>query len=358
MDDEGLRAAPAASGVFLIEFESGEPYLGRTANLRKRLARLLDKPAESSRRINVREIARAVYFEQTGSKFASDWLLYQLARTRRPSDYQRYLKLRRPPFLKVHLNNRFPRTYITTKLTATRALFYGPFRSRAAAERFEGSFLDFFGIRRCEENLEPAPDHPGCIYGEMDLCIRPCQAACSDDEYDREVGRVLRFLNSGGQSLVREIEEARDEASEQMEFEAAAKQHERLTKVKEALRLRDDLARDLDEFNGVVVQRSPEEGTVELTLIYKATFQAAQALNVQSESDRPVSLDAKVRELVESVEWAEAKPAEKSEHLAILRRWYFSSFRKGEFVPIESMDRLPIRKLVNSIARVATGRDR
>ncbi len=356
--DEDLCAAPAISGVFLIEFNEGPPYLGRTADLRKRLARLLAPQNENSKRLNLRDIARTVYYQPTGSKFESDWRLYQISRSHRPDDYQRFLKLRRPPFLKVHLNNRFPRTFITTKLTATRALFYGPFRSRAAAERFENAFLDFFGIRRCEENLEPSPDHPGCIYGEMDLCIRPCQAACSDDHYQREVGRVLRFLNTGGQSLVREIEEARDTASSEMEFEAAAKEHERLSKVKDALRLSDELARDLDEFHGVVVQRSAEPAAVELTLLYKGSFQSSSALNLQSDADRPVSLDAKVRELLESSEWIEAKPAEKSEHLAILRRWHFSSFRRGEYVPIESMDRIPFRKLVNAISRVAAGRDR
>jgi excinuclease ABC subunit C len=356
--DDDLCAAPAVSGVFLIEFSEGQPYFGRTADLRKRLARLLAPQNENSKRLNLRDVARTVRFQPTGSKFESDWRLYQIARSHRPEDYQRYLKLRRPPFLKVHLNNRFPRTFITTKLTATRALFYGPFRSRAAAERFENAFLEFFGIRRCEENLEPSADHPGCIYGEMNLCIRPCQAACSDDEYQREVGRLLRSLNTGGHSLVREIEEARDAASREMEFEAAAKQHERLTKVKDALRLSDELARDLDEFHGVVVQRSAEQSSVALTLLYKASFQSTRMLNLQSDADLPVSLDAKVRELLESIEWVEAKPAEKSEHLALLRRWHFSSFRRGEYVPIESMDRIPFRKLVNAISRVAAGRDR
>ena len=353
-----LLAAPEAAGVFLIELGDGPPYLGRTADLRKRLTRLLAPPSPRSKRLNVRGIARRVHFQLTGSKFESDWLLYRLARHRRPDDYRRFLKLRPPPFLKVHLNNRFPRTYVTTRLTAARALFYGPFRSRAAAERFENAFLDFFGIRRCEESLDPAPDHPGCIYGEMNLCLRPCQAACSDDRYQHEVGRVLQFLNTGGDSLLREIEEAREAAGEALEFETAAREHERLAKVKDALRLRGELARDLDELHGVVVQRSAEESAVELTLLYKGTLQAPGTLSYAADADLPISLDAKVRGLLEAVDWVEAKPAEKAEHLALLRRWWFSSFRRGEFVPVEAMGRLPLRKLVNAVSRVASGRER
>ncbi len=353
-----LLAAPEAAGVFLIEFGEGQPYLGRTADLRKRLTRLLAPPSSSSKRLNLRDIARRVYFQRTGSKFESDWLLYRIARRRRPDDYRRFLKLRPPPFLKVHLNNRFPRTYVTTRLTATRALFYGPFRSRAAAESFENAFLNFFRIRRCEEALDPASDHPGCIYGEMNLCLRPCQAACSDERYQHEVGRVLQFLNTGGASLLREIEEARDAAGEAMEFEAAAREHERLAKVKDALRLSGELARDIDELHGVIVQRSAEESAVALTLLYKGTLQEPKPLRCASDAALPISLDAKVRALLESIDWVEAKPAEKAEHLALLRRWRFSSFRRGEFVPVEAMDRMPFRKLVNAISRVASGRER
>ena len=353
-----LSAAPAAAGVFLVEFDQGPPYLGRTADLRKRLTRLLAPPSPRSKRLNLRGIARRVSFQRTGSKFESDWLLYCIARRLRPDDYRRFLKLRPPPFLKVHLNNRFPRTYVTTRLSATRAFFYGPFRSRAAADRFENAFLDFFRIRRCEEALEPSPDHPGCIYGEMNLCLRPCQAACSDDRYQREVGRVLRFLNTDGNSLLREIEESRDAAGEDMAFETAAKEHERLAKAKEALRLRGGLARDLDELHGVVVQRSAEESAVALTLLYRGTLQTPRTLRCAFDADLPVSLDAKIRSLLESIDWVAAKPAEKAEHLAILRRWYFSSFRRGEFVPVEAMDRMPFRKLVNAVSRVASGRER
>ena len=82
-------------------------------------------------------------------------------------------------------------------------MYYGPFASRAAAERFNEALLDLFQIRRCEENLAPAPDHPGCIYGEMNRCLRPCQQAVSMEEYRGEAARMEQFLETGGASLAR-----------------------------------------------------------------------------------------------------------------------------------------------------------
>jgi excinuclease ABC subunit C len=60
-------------------------------------------------------------------------------------------------------------------------------------------------MRRCQEDLQPSPDHPGCIYGEMNLCLRPCQQVVGAAEYGHEVDRVLEFLRSVGQSLLAAI---------------------------------------------------------------------------------------------------------------------------------------------------------
>jgi len=94
-------------------------------------------------------------------------VLYEQARRHFPDSYLDLLKLRMPPYLKIVLGNEFPRSHITTHLTRTGGLYFGPFRSRASAEKFESQFLDLFQLRRCQEDLAPSPAHPGCMYGEM-----------------------------------------------------------------------------------------------------------------------------------------------------------------------------------------------
>ena len=125
-------------------------------------------------------------------------LHYALARRYFPDDYLRLIKLRMPAYVKLILANEFPRTQVSSRLSASRAIHYGPFQSRAAAELFENQFLDLFQMRRCQENLEPSPQHPGCIYGEMNRCLRPCQQVVSRDEYLSETKRVEEFLTGNG----------------------------------------------------------------------------------------------------------------------------------------------------------------
>ncbi len=76
----------------------------------------------------------------------------------------------------------------------------------------------------------PSLEHPGCIYGEMNKCLRPCQRAVSQDEYAHEAARFEQFLRTGGQSLIDPAETARDRASAAMQFEEAENWHQRAEK--------------------------------------------------------------------------------------------------------------------------------
>src|SRR5271155_2514281 len=188
--DDTIAALPNTDAVFLVRAGERSAYLAKTSMLRRRLLRIL-KPAEGMRRsLNLREVATCVEYWPTASRFESMLLHYALARRDFPEDYLRLIKLRMPAYVKLILANEFPRTQVSSRLSASRALHYGPFQSRAAAELFEDQFLDLFQMRRCQENLEPSPQHPGCIYGEMNMCMRPCQQAVGREEYLAETGRV------------------------------------------------------------------------------------------------------------------------------------------------------------------------
>src|ERR1700719_3680301 len=147
------------------------------------------------------------------------------------------MRFRFAPFVKLHLENEYPRASITTRLgrLGGRSLYYGPFASRVAAEKFMNDSLDFFKMRRCVDDLHPDPKFPGCIYSEMKMCLAPCFKGCSDEEYRAEVSRVQAYFDSQGQSLLREISAGRDQASANLEFEAAATEHARLEKLRPVL---------------------------------------------------------------------------------------------------------------------------
>jgi excinuclease UvrABC nuclease subunit len=353
--DDALETVPNRPAVFLIRPHQGEPYLGKTTLLRRRLVRLLKHRDRPSRMLNLRETARAVEYRLTGSALEAMLLHYDLARRHFPDRYLELLNLRMPPYVKLLLANPYPRAQVTSRLSASASLHFGPFRTRQAAERFESQFLDLFQIRRCQDDLAPSPEHPGCIYGEMSLCLRPCQAAVSRDEYAHEVARVVDFLRSDGQSLMGSVTAARDRLSQEMNFEEAARQHNRLEKIREILKLRDALVCDINRLNGAIVTSSLEPHAVELWFVCQGYWQAPLRMTFEVSEGKPVSLDKRLRDVISTLRPVFGSTRLRQEHLALLARWFYSSWREGEWVPFNSLIEMPYRRLVRAISRVAAG---
>jgi excinuclease UvrABC nuclease subunit len=343
-----IESVPDRPAVFLLFAGDGKPYLARTSLLRRRLKRLLGDPGRASKLLNLSNVVDRIDYWLTGSQLESAFIHLELARHHFPEDWARITRLRMPAFVKLTLENPFPRTIVTTRFG--RGLQYGPFASRAAAERFDAAMLDLFQIRRCEENLDPSPQHPGCIYGEMNKCSRPCQQAVGVEEYRTEAARVEQFLRTDGASLLEPVEQARDRASTELQFEEAARLHERAERIKSVCALSGDLARTLDRLAGVAVTPSAALECVDLWFLIGGRWQKQIRLSLSESSGAGQSMDHRLRDAVAALQ-PEGEP--RGEHLAILTRWYGASWRDGEWIGFDWPSKIPYRKLVNAIARVS-----
>ncbi len=363
---------PASAAVFALRGaeESSEPYVSKAANLRRRLQRLLSPPESQSKRLNLRERAARIEYEITGSDFESGVLLYRLLRREFPKTYQARLRLHHAPLIRFNLQNAYPRAYVTNKLgkMSASSLYYGPFQSRALAEKYLNDSLDLFKMRRCTFELHPDPAFPGCVYSEMKMCLAPCFKGCTDEAYAAEVGRVQAYLDSGGETLLRELEAERDRLSTDLDFEGAAQLHTKVAKVKGILSLCDDICRRLDMLDAVIIQPAVEPGSVALFRFRQGELCGPEKLMVERKAaaEEPESAETPVepaptqeqllREALHKLEGPGAKSATQfSEALAILKRWYYRTHKTGEIILAKPDGELPMRKLMNAITRVSHG---
>jgi excinuclease ABC subunit C len=362
-DAEVWDRAPAAPAVFLLRGDDpqSEPYASKTANLRRRLQRLLGPPTEHSKKLNLRDRVRWIEYSPTGSDFESGFLLYGLLRSTFPKTYSNRLRLRFAPLVKLHLENEFPRASITTRLgrLSGRNIYYGPFLSRTVAEKFASDSLDFFKMRRCVDDLHPDPKFPGCIYSEMKMCLAPCFKGCSDEEYHAEVARVQAYFDTGGESLVREISVQRDAASANLEFENAASLHARLDKLKPMLTQLAEIVHRIDRLAGVMVQRSASQESVNFFRIDAGRVSGPVTFAIQSaEHTKSQSMESRVQEALASFPvTTPITSLETMEHLALLKRWYYRSGRVGEIFFVDEKGTLPMRRVVRGISRVYRGEE-
>jgi excinuclease UvrABC nuclease subunit len=359
----GLPQRPAVCLVELADAEA-EPLLIRTQNLRRRLERLLGPPDPASKRLNLREVARGVRYRLSGSRFEQIFTYYVHARQIFPTRYPKMMRLRPPAVLKVSLRNAYPRCYVTRRIPVDAAgnpaagAYYGPFASRRSAEAFAGSSLDFFKVRRCQIKIRRDPSFPGCIYSEMKMCLAPCFAGCSKEEYDAEVQKLVQFLDSAGGSLRNSLEQEREQASEALDFERASALHKKIEKLDDALRGSPELPRRIQDLNAVILQRSAEEQTVGVYAVRGGRLGDPTLVRFAEIAGQPRSAEHIFREYLEgpaapgAANSLEGKPGKDSlsEHLWLLARWYYSNPREGEIFFREKD--WPYRRILRGCSRL------
>jgi hypothetical protein len=362
--DDFFRQLPARPAVCAIEPRAAgaEPFLIRTQDLRRRLQRMLGPDDPASKRLNLREFAGAIRFRVTGSRFEQTLTFYQNAKLLHPGRYRDLLRMRPPAVLKVNLKNAYPRCVVTRHIPTnaegvpTAGAYYGPFKKRKVAERFAEGVLDFFKVRRCQIKIRRDPAFPGCLYSEMKMCLAPCFAGCSKEEYGAEVQKLVNFLDTGGNSLREALEKEREQASEDLDFEKANVLHKRLEKLDGALRSGPELARKVSDINAVILQRGAEEQTIAAHAVRHGLLdEDPLTVRFAEMASAPKSAEQLFRDYLEpnaemhagTAGFAEARPAapvlapaptrkpligkcELSEHLWLLARWYYSHDREGE----------------------------
>ena len=365
--DDFFSALPSRPAVCLIELrdETAEPLLIRTQDLRRRLQRLLGPPDPASKRLNLREVASGIRYRLTGSRFEQIFTYYVHAKQLFPKRYQNLLRLRPPAVLKVSLRNAYPRCYVTRRIAVddsgapAAGAYYGPFASRRSAEAFASSALDFFKVRRCQIKIRRDPSFPGCIYSEMKMCLAPCFAGCTKEDYDVEVQKLVQFLDTSGGSLRNSLEQERESASEQLDFERAAALHKKIDKLDDALRGSPELPLRIQDLDAVILQRTAEDQTVGVYAIRGGWLAEPTFVRFAEIAGQPRSAEHIFREYLEASglqsqgNVASAIAQKKnalSEHLWLVARWYYSNPREGEIFFREKD--WPYRRIMRGCSRL------
>lgn len=188
------------------------------------------------------------------------------------------------------------------------------------------------------------------------MCLAPCFAGCSSEEYGAEVQRVVSFLGTGGGSLTAEIEKEREAASQALDFERAAALHRRLDKVTDVLRGLPEIARRIEDLDAVVLQRATEAHTIAVFALRAGRIAEPFFLRFSDLASEPRSVEEILRaQLDASIESSPAERPDLGDHLALVARWYYSKPRDGEIF-YRRRD-WPYRRILRACSRLLAPRD-
>ena len=348
-----LAQLPTTSAVFaLFGAEAyAEPYIGRTPNLRGRLERLLQPSAKHPRRLQLAGRVRQIRWRLTGSEFESLLTQFSLLEAIYGAKTLERMHLGAPAFIRYLGSNAYPRITVTHRPSQREAQWaYGPFQSRAAAERFADEALKLFLLRRCTEELAPHPSHPGCVYSEMKMCLAPCYQGCTDERYGEEAAAVEQFLATRGESSLVTLRTQRDLASANLEFEAAATLHAQAVRVESARALAPELVRPLAQLRAVLLQASAVPGEVAVFLYENGRLGGPVAfstlgMRIQNEQSGSTSLFAHpmaieaipettgIRDQGSGISMAETKPTAETMKVTGFSPYITSANEQGALAP-------------------------
>ena len=400
-----LRQLPQSSAVFALygNDAQAEPYIGRTPNLKGRLARLLQPSEKHPRRLQLAGRVRRIVWRLTGSEFESLLIQFDLLQIQYGPKALERMHLRMPAFVNYVGGNPYPRISVTNRPSLRKADWsYGPFPSRAAAERYAEEALKLFLLRRCTDDLNPDPSHPGCVYSEMKMCLAPCYKGCTDERYAEEAAAVESFLATRGECRLVTLRTEREEASANLEFEHAAALHVQVQKVEQVHALASELVRPLSHLHAVILQPAANADEVSVFVFENGRLRGPAAfstlgMRIQNEQSGSSSLFAQplalepvperqgsgdggteagtegdcggtlklARGMLESrmeaalTELAQMddapSPTVRQGHMALLKRWYYrpEAKRTGEIFFPDSEGRWPLKALLRGAGRVA-----
>ena len=223
--EEELKKLPGKPGVYIMHGENDEIiYVGKAVSLKNRVRQYFQSSRNKGAKIEqmVTHITRFEYIV-TDSELEALVLECNLIKEHRPK-YNTMLKDDKTyPFIKVTVNEPYPRVLFSRTMKKDKAKYFGPYTSSTAVKDVIELVRKIYMVRSCNRNLprDCGKDRP-CLYYHMKPCTAPCQGNVSEEAYKQNIGQVLHFLNGNYKETIDQLTEKMMAASEEMRFEDAA----------------------------------------------------------------------------------------------------------------------------------------
>ena len=222
--EEELKKLPAKPGVYIMHGEKDEIiYVGKAISLKNRVRQYFQSSRNKGAKIE-RMVTHITRFEYiiTDSELEALVLECNLIKEHRPK-YNTMLKDDKSyPFIKVTVNEPYPRVLFARRMKKDKARYFGPYTSGGAVKDVIELVRKLYQVRSCNRSLprDTGKDRP-CLYYHMKQCKAPCQGYISQEEYRKNINKVIKFLNGDFQDTIDELMEKMQKASEEMRYEDA-----------------------------------------------------------------------------------------------------------------------------------------
>ncbi len=268
--DEELKKIPDKPGVYIMRDDRNNIiYVGKAVILKNRVKQYFQKSNNHSAKIK-HMVSNIDHFEYiiTDSEVEALVLENNLIKEHRPK-YNTMLKDDKTyPYIKVTVNEAYPRVMIARRVKRDKAKYFGPYTSSGAIKDILDLLRKIYKIRTCNRNLprDIGKQRP-CLYYHMGQCDAPCQGFISEEDYKGNIDQVIEFLNGNFGPVVKMLEEKMQAASSNLDFENAGELRDLIRGVKQMANKQKITSTDLIDRDIVAFARDKDEAVVQTFFI-------------------------------------------------------------------------------------------
>lgn len=268
--EEELRKLPAKPGVYLMHDERDAIiYVGKAISLKNRVRQYFQSSRNKGVKIEqmVTHIARFEYII-TDSELEALVLECNLIKEHRPKYNTMLMDDKTYPFIKVTVQEDYPRVLLVRKMVKDKAKYFGPYTSGGAVKDTIDLIHKLYGIRTCNKALPKmqGKERP-CLNYYIHQCPAPCQGYISKEDYGEAVKKALLLLNGNYGEVEKELEEKMQRASEELEFEKAIEYRELLGSVKKIAQKQKITNSDMEDKDVIAMAADKEDAVVQIFFI-------------------------------------------------------------------------------------------
>ena len=270
--EQRLLATPENPGVYLMKDSRGTVlYVGKAAVLRNRLKQYFGSPTNLPNKIQ-RMLGHLQDFEYIVTDSPAEALILEntLIKRYKPRYNARLKDDKTYPYLKIDLNEEFPRVYITRKVTKDGARYFGPFATSGTVRKTMDLVKRLFPYRSCTKNITGNDARP-CLEYYINRCVAPCTGNATKEDYAKVISQVVMFMDGETTGVTQDLKTNMDQASDELQFERAAVLRDRIKaveKVAEEQRIKVD-SNPISDMDVIAIAQGNNETWVEVFFIRK-----------------------------------------------------------------------------------------
>lgn len=275
--EEELNKLPHKPGVYIMHDENEAIlYVGKAIDLHNRVRQYFRSGHGHNNSPKIlKMVSQIAYFEYiiTASEMEALILECNLIKEHRPKYNTLMTDDKGYPYIKITVNDTFPRIMMSHRMTRDKALYFGPFTDRKAVHDTIMLIKKLFSIRNCNRDLGDGPfnDRP-CLYHQIGQCDAPCAGLISPEEYMKNVEKAVSFLNGNTKDITNELKAKMTEYAEAMEFEKAAETRDLIDSINKISEKQRAESTSNDDRDIIAMARNDDDAVVSIFYIREGTL--------------------------------------------------------------------------------------